>query len=1353
MANQAEKLFLQNIKNNKIEEVERFVRENPSVKKVFSDDKKSAPEIALESRRFEIYTILIDNGFTLDGEGEDVINEIMQSLPNDERKKLRELHDKYRTDCELGHLATLNEKSKLAHHHVSAEEQKEFHGLVAKAFSDLNEINEIRPILKCVALADALEITFDFSQKSVVHMDPTTHKKVRGICYHNRGSIYIGAQKLTSHEDRCEALGVIAHELCHFAMKLLYDNACKPYSDRSELIKHFESILSDAKSNQLDELCIKSVFKYPETQRHAELIVRVPQLQALYEKDDEKLEEVKAAYARLFEFYENTTLKDLEREYPLMEARRIVKQLNRKFMVLSKLENSEILLNDHALGSFSYTNEKAYSVFSNCPQLTMQMIYQQLSTQIGLGDKLIFMKLDKLNELDSFELLKKAFTKDQIEALIIDCSADDSECILRHFRNLSNELIKRIVLIHNDDFLKIPGSENVVVKHSWSQLTADSQENLLKTEINFQGKTMSLGKIAAADSDIYGHIELDSMISRCQEISIGKILNFDENKFHFRRKFLPPGSLRFRNTEFFSIEIDLQGLLTTVEKSKSVILSDEPGMGKSTEFKTIARKLKEKLPSHWIVFVELQHFHKAFQKDGKVSQRFDTRLEISSYFSDKILNVKDFEAKVFQHLFNKDRVVFVTDGFDEISPSFKEFNKRLFEKILEKSKNQLWVSTRPHLEQELTETLKGQTFKIKPLSLNERANFMRQIFQNKNINEAVINATLPKIEQFLIDLRECTFEPFGVTNPLILGMLVELFEDDPDASLAQGSYYTLYENFVRSMNRKSFDKGEDAKNDSIPSQNSSENMLKFYQNQAFKTVYNTDIRIIEKAVKSCFKNIASISSDRMARIGLMTSTNSNRFHFIHITFAEYLVANFFVNEVFKITGESKVSDSIRYLLKIVMTEPSLGLIRVFIDSAIESKTCQLEKVQSALSRNFSDQELKFYFRYSVNDGSIHIVEIISNHFTARSQSLSKLWLYEAEDKVFKNSLLNALASPKPIQFIEQLLRIARRDLDPHSYKQLFLDVGYRGLNFFFLAISNRRWLDDQGFFKFFLLNPLNPLSKEEKLQYLKAKTESGKKILVHAIACGNILELPNMLKIIKDNFGMDNVQTLLEDEFPPNAWEWLFLWVRPASVMKEFLDRMQEIFTEDETKEMFFIRRSQIHATSLDFAAVHASGEQIFEVFWNFFEKNYVDVNERNNFLLKNSAIFFHASSNYRKQVFNFVKEKYRNIFGERISELLSAENSNGENILFLAARKPKNYDTLEAVWVYMQEHLKPDVLKQLLLKRDKSGRLFGGNENLCKVPKAFEEFMLKHLNDDERKIFEIDYNPVFNMEQIIYFP
>lgn len=305
MANQAEKLFLQNIKNNNIDEVEKYVKENPSVKKVFSDDKKSAPEIALESRRFEIYTILIENGFTLDDE--DVINEIMQSLPKDERKKLRKLHDKYRTDCELGHLATLNEKSKLAHHHVNAEERKELFGLVAKAFSDLNEINGIRPILKCIALAETLEITFDFSQNSIVHMDPTTHKQVSGICYHNRGSIYIGAQKLRSHEDRCEALGVIAHELCHFAMKLLYDNAGKPYRDQSELIQHFESILSDAKSNQFDEPCIESVVSdYPEAQRHAELIVRVPQLQALYKKDDAKLEEVKAAYFKLFQPYSLT---------------------------------------------------------------------------------------------------------------------------------------------------------------------------------------------------------------------------------------------------------------------------------------------------------------------------------------------------------------------------------------------------------------------------------------------------------------------------------------------------------------------------------------------------------------------------------------------------------------------------------------------------------------------------------------------------------------------------------------------------------------------------------------------------------------------------------------------------------------------------------------------------------------------------------------------------------------------------------------------------------------------------------------------------------------------------------------
>lgn len=106
-------------------------------------------------------------------------------------------------------------------------------------------------------------------------------------------------------------------------------------------------------------------------------------------------------------------------------------------------------------------------------------------------------------------------------------------------------------------------------------------------------------------------------------------------------------------------------------------------------------------------------------------------------------------------MFKEGRVVILMDGFDEISPSYKEFNLNVMKAILNQteSSNQLWISTRPHLQEELAKTVKPKNVhKLKPLTKVDRRKFLKHLIRNKQL-EQCLKAKIDEIERFLYRLE------------------------------------------------------------------------------------------------------------------------------------------------------------------------------------------------------------------------------------------------------------------------------------------------------------------------------------------------------------------------------------------------------------------------------------------------------------------------------------------------------------------------------------------------------------------------------------------------------------------------
>jgi predicted NACHT family NTPase len=153
-----------------------------------------------------------------------------------------------------------------------------------------------------------------------------------------------------------------------------------------------------------------------------------------------------------------------------------------------------------------------------------------------------------------------------------------------------------------------------------------------------------------------------------------------------------------------------------------IVLSGEPGMGKSMEFKSFTKKLKQKFPTYFVLFLDLKKYYESYQSYEKSSTNFKNSQEISKFFSQHILklNSEGFEKKILTELFDKDRVAFLFDGFDEISPHFNEFIINLLKAIKRLSKNQIWISTRPHWTNKLVQELNAIAFELKPFTFDDQ---------------------------------------------------------------------------------------------------------------------------------------------------------------------------------------------------------------------------------------------------------------------------------------------------------------------------------------------------------------------------------------------------------------------------------------------------------------------------------------------------------------------------------------------------------------------------------------------------------------------------------------------------------
>lgn len=1100
-------LLLTCIQNGNLNGVKNFTLENPQIKEVCNEYGKSVVALAVELGHNKIYDHLLSKGFR--SLTSDNIKLESQSPLNEEIRKINKKHVQHPTP---EHLHNLISKCRLSHNTLE-EDKKQNLDLIMNTFDELNEIQNICILMKVLSNHPKLCIIFDFDQDTVEHMDPTKSKFVFGTTYPGEYCIYIGAKGLKDSATYKTVYGTIAHEFCHMAMDILYNNNCKPYHDFDDVRKdEFNRIVvSCREQEETCETIISQVFDYPVDRQHAELIVRVPHIFGVYgtveestEEQVEKLQNCIEIYSELFEFYEEIVFKDLKRELSL-ETNREIKNLNALFGELSELQESKISLKPECRNALKLNLkavDKIIRVSSNCPQLTMKSIYEQLVADNEFQWSHIFVNLKTLKNQEMFKLLTTAFNGDTEPTVVIDC--DDCH----HFELVEfNEefcATQRLVFVQNAT-MSTDCAPDLLIHHSWAQLTVEAQKALAQRQITFQGVEIPLQDILGGDSKAIESISLYDLLTK-RSLKIGAETKIDSDNFYVERSLLP-------TTE------------ESENNEKVRLVAAKPGMGKTTELKMMTKRLKDKMPSHWIVFIDLKSHVEVFQKDGKVEMKFTSAEVVASFLSERILTIEDFQKEVFLELFSLNKVVVLMDGLDEICPSFKTFVIALIVGIHKTSQNQLWISTRPHLVQELKNRVSVNHFKLQSFNFDEQQDFFRKFLLHKKVHENLVESRLTEIDKFLSSLKRKSWnESESIANPLLMRMIVDIFDDD-DVKLEDSNYYAIYEKFALKMVNNLGEKGPEARDDQSFFIISGHSLFKFHQINAFDVIFRHEPDNIKRLMNNCIEKNESIGNERIIRAGLMYDDGLGRLQFIHKTFAEFFVSHYLFEKIFqnKSGSDKELEAFIKFFVNIVAKNEAVFMtLGLFLNDACE-KICDLSGpsklptvVETILKCSQSTGSHEF-FNQLVKRGCLNLIKLISSGvkqnsvaqknspdwldylpFRERREAVLLLWL---DQKGKGDSTLMIAAGCQPLAFIEKLWSFADEIFDSDQLRQVLLNKNKFRDNILHLAVQN----EDSDIFEFIVKQARQLLSEEEdRKAFLMASDKHGRNLLFHFLKSAKV---------------------------------------------------------------------------------------------------------------------------------------------------------------------------------------------------------------------------------------------------------
>lgn len=210
-------------------------------------------------------------------------------------------------------------------------------------------------------------------------------------------------------------------------------------------------------------------------------------------------------------------------------------------------------------------------------------------------------------------------------------------------------------------------------------------------------------------------------------------------------------------------------LLKKLENERIVILSAEPGAGKTKLINDLAWKMKQKFQTFFISIIKPNEHLDVIRNFINTPD-----LSVSDILHKIFIKDNEFESNIFDHLLSIGKAIFIFDDIHLIEP---DFILKFFERIKTQKNIRVWIITRPRLQQPLEKLFSTASYEFIPISQKTSSRMLLSFL--KNLNETKGPKNLMSVLKIL---EEDRFDGIQVINcPVILECLAKIYvENDID---------------------------------------------------------------------------------------------------------------------------------------------------------------------------------------------------------------------------------------------------------------------------------------------------------------------------------------------------------------------------------------------------------------------------------------------------------------------------------------------------------------------------------------------------------------------------------------------
>jgi len=662
------------------------------------------------------------------------------------------------------------------------------------------------------------------------------------------------------------------------------------------------------------------------------------------------------------------------------------------------------------------------------------------------------------------------------------------------------------------------------------------------------------------------------------------------------------------------------------------------------------------------------------------------------------------------------------DGFDEISPFYKETVVDLLQALRQTAVEQLWVTTRPHLREELEDTLQQMSYTLEPFSEKYQVEFLTKFWSlkdwftepkgkgkamKKNQLKIYAEHLIKKLAQSISDKDK---EFTGI--PLQTRMLAEAFDKDvkifcdsaesiPDLP----SKLDVLELYGRFIERK-YDIYQEEKfrvrGDNVVAMEQRERDLKSmrsdHQLLALKLLFNDEqVSLFQNNIESTF------STEHLTRFGIVQINCEGKLQFIHRTLSEYYVADCLLNHLNEWNNSSREIQT--FILQYILQEEECRVIRVFIDAFLSTSkpSDEVQKYYGILIYDLSTQYVPILCKAAV-ERNVHIMGFLLDCLQATAEKIRFIDTVSCEAK--SHIVADLMNFGIKFSFVEclEMEKNARR-----LSKEILFNQNHRGEIIWHVAARNGQLDVLQKTWDWAKQN----LTRQELKENLLLATDRDKNTAWDLAAeMGQLDILQRIWEWAKENLTTEEISNklLLATDQKGRTILHLAAEMGKLDIMQRIWDWAKKNLTTEEISNTLLLATDQKGRTALHLAAEMGKLD-IMQRIWDWAKENLTTEEMTNKLLLatdQKGRTALHLAAEMGKldimqKIWEWAKENLTTM--EISNKLLLATDNMSRTALHVAAEMRK-LDIMQKIWEWAKENLTTvEISNKLLLATDNMSR------------------------------------------------